>query len=108
MRSLTQNDNRSPRMIRVRTMRVVHLGRSTCHTISGRGDESTRIPDNPDRTVEVPAEDDRLLARLLPVLHVLLQPPLYPVLAQHGVERRERENRLHSPFALHAPIQWAI
>ena len=24
-------------------MRVVHLGRSTCHAISGRGDESTRI-----------------------------------------------------------------
>jgi len=21
---------------------------------------------------------------------------------------REREKRLHSPFALHAPIQWAI
>ena len=32
---------------------------------------------------------------------------------EHGEERREREerergNRLHSPFALHAPIQWAI
>jgi len=34
---------------------------------------------------------------------------------EHGVERREREERkrvrekmLHSPFALHAPIQWAI
>ena len=27
------------------TLKVVHLGRSTCHAISGRGDESTRIPD---------------------------------------------------------------
>ena len=25
-------------------VRVVHLGRSTCHAISGRGDKSTRIP----------------------------------------------------------------
>ena len=25
------------------TLRVVHLGRSTCHAISGRGGESTRI-----------------------------------------------------------------
>ena len=25
--------------------RVAHLGRSTCHAISGRGDQSTRIPD---------------------------------------------------------------
>ena len=28
-----------------RWVRVVHLGRSTCHAISGRGDQSTRIPD---------------------------------------------------------------
>ena len=28
------------------TVRVVHLGRSTCHAISGRGDLSTRIPDS--------------------------------------------------------------
>ena len=35
---------------------------------------------------------------------------------EHGVgrrerkdkEEREREKRLHSPFALHPPIQWAI
>jgi len=27
-------------------VRVVHLGRSTCHAIGGRGDESTRIPDS--------------------------------------------------------------
>ena len=26
-------------------LRVVHLGRYTCHAISGRGDQSTRIPD---------------------------------------------------------------
>jgi len=27
------------------SVRVVHLGRSTCHAISGLGDSSTRIPD---------------------------------------------------------------
>ena len=27
-------------------MRAVHLGRPTCHAISGRGDSSTRIPDS--------------------------------------------------------------
>ena len=28
-------------------VRVVHLGRSTCRAISGRGGQSTRIPDSP-------------------------------------------------------------
>ena len=27
------------------TLRVVYLGRSTCHAIGGRGDQATRIPD---------------------------------------------------------------
>ena len=39
--TLTPEPSRRPRA----RLRVVHLGRSTCHAISGRSDESTRIPD---------------------------------------------------------------
>ena len=36
---------RLPRPV-VRSVRVVHLGRSTCNAISGREDQSPRIPDH--------------------------------------------------------------